>query len=67
MAQICAMEPASAERVRVIVEVEFAEPPQGRLTDEDGAVRPFEGWLELMDGLHQAIARASRSPTEERS
>lgn len=54
------MESPSAEHVRVVVEMELAEPPLGHLTDESGAVRPFEGWLGLMEGLHDALARAPR-------
>jgi hypothetical protein len=55
--EIRAMEFASP--VRVTIDVDVQEPPQGRLTDEHGDVKVFEGWLGLMDGLQDAIARAS--------
>jgi hypothetical protein len=41
--------------VRLVLDLDLeGSPPRGRLVDGDGSVRPFFGWLQLMDGLESA-------------
>jgi len=59
---------AGRESVRIVLDLDLASgSPSGRLVDEQGSVRAFFGWLQLMDGLHCARQRAAPSGQPKRS
>jgi hypothetical protein len=48
------------ESVRLVLDLDLeGNPPRGWLVDEEGSVRAFFGWLQLMDGLENARQHAS--------
>jgi hypothetical protein len=53
---------AGRESVRLVLDLDLtAGGPSGRLVDEQGSVRAFFGWLQLMDGLDGARRRAAKT------
>jgi len=54
-------ESSGARLVRVVLDIDPAEgAPHGWVRDEDGETTPFSSWLELLDGVDHALARAGR-------
>lgn len=50
------------ERVRIHLELELGEPISGRLVDELGRERTFDGWLELNSAIQAVSQDVNRAP-----